>query len=58
VDGTEISDFHEYQSMIDLSRGRELLLDILRNGEKVQLKVSPVPIAGLDEEFTRYLVGV
>ena len=58
VDGTEISDFHEYQSMIDLSRGRELLLDILRNGEKVQLKVSPVPIAGLDEEFNRYLVGV
>ena len=58
VDGTEISDFNEYQSMIDLSRGRELLLDILRNGEKVQLKVSPVPIAGLDEEFTRYLVGV
>ena len=58
VDGTEISDFHEYQSIIDLSRGRELLLDILRNGEKVQLKVSPVPIAGLDEEFNRYLVGV
>lgn len=58
VDGTEISDFHEYQSMIDLSRGRELVLDILRDGKKVQTKVTPVPIAGLDEEFTRYLVGV
>ena len=58
VDGTEISDFHEYQSMIDLSRGRELVLDILRDGKKVQIKVTPVPIAGLDEEFTRYLVGV
>ena len=58
VDGTEISDFHEYQSMIDLSRGRELNLDILRRDQKLQIKVSPVPIAGLDEEFTRYLVGV
>ena len=58
VDGTEISDFNEYQSMIDLSRGRELVLDILRNGKKIQLKVTPVPIAGLDEGFTRYLVGV
>lgn len=58
VDGTEISDFHEYQSMIDLSRGRELVLDILRDGKKVQTKVTPVPIAGLNEEFTRYLVGV
>lgn len=58
VDGTEISDFHEYQSMIDLSRGRELVLDILRGGKKVQTKVTPVPIAGLDEGFTRYLVGV
>ena len=58
VDGTEISDFSEYQSMIDLSRGRELALDILRNGKMIRVKVSPVPIAGLDEEFTRYLVGV
>ena len=35
VDGTEISDFHEYQSMIDLSRGRELVLDILANNIRV-----------------------
>ena len=58
VDGKEISDFSEYQSTVDLSCGRELTLDILRKGEKRQFKVTPKPIAGLSDEFTRHLIGV
>ena len=58
IDGKEINDFGEYQSIVDLSGGRELTLDILRKGEKRQIKITPKPIGGLSEEFTRYLIGV
>ena len=58
IDGMEINDFHDFQHLVDLSCGRELTFDILRNGEKKQFKITPTPIKGLNEEFTRYLVGV
>ena len=58
IDGTEITEFNEFQSMIDMSGGRELVLDILRKDKTFQVKIKPTPIPGLSEDFTRYLVGV
>lgn len=58
MDGRDVSDFLEFQSALDLSDGKAMTLRLLRGEKEIEVKVSPVPIPDLGEEFTRYLIGV
>ena len=57
IDGKSIEEFHEFQTLLDLSEGKVLELDLLRGKENIRVRIAPSPIPDLSEEFNRYLIG-
>ena len=54
INGEHISRYEDVIRLIDGSKGAEVNVTLLRNGEKVNVKMTPA----YDEEFKRYIVGI
>ena len=57
VNGDPVNDYIDFQTALDLSDGKPVTLGLLRDGEMLELAVTPVPVSS-QEEYTRYLVGI
>ena len=58
VDGRAVMGYDDFQLSVDASHGRPGKLSLLRGGKQLEIAVTPVPVKGLGEEFTYYLIGV
>ena len=58
VNRKQITTPAEYQLFLDLAGGSPITLTIIRGGEKLDVTLSAVPVAGLDERFTTFLAGI
>ena len=54
INGEHISRYEDVVRLIDGSKGAEVNVTLLRNGEKVNVKMTPA----YNEEFKRYIVGI
>ena len=57
IDGEAVSGIENFTSAINFSNGKELTFEVLRNGEKLLVKVTPRPIEKLADQ-ERFLTGI
>jgi len=58
IDGRAVTDYDQYQRLLDSSRGKPLKLTLLRKEREVSIDVTPAPVKDLGKEFEYYLLGV